>query len=268
MEHPAEDLVGEDHVVEDHVVEDPMDGSGVDAPEVQSLEAEVRVVEALVVELVVAVEDGEEVPVEEGACDEDDVAGGVEHVLEAVRVVEGLPHMETGKQHMQPTHHGVGSSLGRTGSLDSRVEVLVLDLVEVDGLAHAVVGGLACEDSDKHSQGVEHRRQEPHHLVASMAHWLGSDPGPLRVSSHVLVTMELTHRSRCFCQLSPALGFLWLFFSCLFLLCPFHPFWSVFSFCLSFWLVSANESHPNQTIGSVSEAFSGQALQNMRTPTS
>lgn len=212
MEHPAEDLVAEDHVVEDHAVEDPMDGSGVDAPEVQSLEAEVRVVEALVV----AVEDGEEVPVEEGACDEDDVAGGAEHVLEAVRVVEGLPHMEAGKQHMQPTHHGVGSSLGRTGSLDSRVEVLVLDLVEVDGLVHAVVGGLACEDSDKHSQGVEHRRQEPHHLVASMAHWLGSDPGPLRVSSHVLVTMELTHRSCCFCQLSPALGFLWLFFSCLF----------------------------------------------------
>ena len=183
-----------------------MDGSGVDAPEVQGLEAEVHVVEALVAELVVAVEDGEEVPVEAGACDEDDVAGGAEHVLEAVRVVEGPLHMEAWKQHMQPTHHGVGSSLGRTGSLDSPVEVLALDLVEADGLVHAVVDGLACED--KHSQGVEHCRQEPHHLVASMAHWLGSDPGPLRVSSHVLATMELTHHSRCFCQLSPALGFL------------------------------------------------------------
>lgn len=209
----AEDHVVEEHGGEDHAAEDPMDGSVVDAPEVVDLEAEVRVVEvrvveALVAELVVAVEAGEEVPVEEGACDEDDVAGGAEHVLEAVQVVEGLPHMEAWKQHMQPTHHGVGSSLGRMGSLDSPVEVLVLDLVEVDGLAHAVVDGLAREDSDKHSPGVEHRRQEPHHLVASRAHWLGSDPGPLRVSSHVLVTMELTHRSRCFCQLSPALGFL------------------------------------------------------------
>lgn len=256
----------DDHVVEDRAVEDLMEGSGVDAPEVKGFEAEVRVVEALVAELVVAVEDGEEVLVEEGACDAGDVACGAEHVLEAVRVVEGLPHMEVWRQHMQPTDHGVGSSLGRTGSLDSQVEVLVLDLVEVDGLAHAVVDGLARED--KHSQGVEHHRQEPHHLVASMAHWLGSDPGPLRVSTRVLVTMELTHRSRCFCQLSPAQGFLWLFFSCLFLLCPFHPFWSFFSFCLSFWLVSVNESHPNQTIWSVSAASCGQALQSMRTPTS